>query len=51
MKGSREVVEMEDTGEIYYINYTVLDDNLVPVDWQEIQYKDLKEIEDDTIRE
>ena len=45
MKGSREVVEMEDTGEIYYISDGIHYDNLVPVNWQEQQSKDLKEME------
>jgi|TARA_R110000764_G_scaffold2181_2_gene9391 hypothetical protein len=45
MKGSREVVEMEDTGEIWYNN----DDNLVLVDWQEQQKLDEEEIRRDAI--
>ena len=40
MKGSREVVEMEDTGQIWYNK----DDNLIPVDWQEQQRLDEEEI-------
>ena len=45
MKGSREVVEMEDTGQIWYNN----DDNLVPVDWQEQQKLDEEEMQRDAI--
>ena len=50
MKGSREVVEMEDTGEIYYISDGIHYDDLVPVDWQEQQRLDEKEIAEQEIK-
>ena len=63
MKGSREIIEMEEDGEIELIetspNYhmgwvnsdntstTITGHEYVPTNWQEIQTKDLKEIKND----
>ena len=44
MKGSREVIEMEENGEIVFNENTGCYE---PTDWQEQQTKDLKEIKND----
>lgn len=44
MKGSREVIEMEENGEIEHTEH-----GYVPVDWEEKQRKDMEEIRNDAL--
>ncbi len=44
MKGSREVIEMEENGEIELTEH-----GYVPVNWEEQQRKDMEEIRNDAL--